>query len=127
MKNDHLKIILACNNQTRSTNMAQRVRYQGHKVELVSAGFQTLHDIEKPNNNVNMVLFLGDDLDDMGCIEAISHLRVVKSKVEVYVIHIVDDESMSTDSLSAGSNIILKDDNFNNVSEAMTKALKSFK
>jgi hypothetical protein len=126
MKQEHLKIILACSNPTRSRNMASRVRYQGHKVELVSGGFQTLHEIESETSEINLILFLGDDLEDMGCLEAITHTRVVKNQMQLFIIHVVDDEDDVETSISNGSNIVLTDDNFNKVNEAMAKAAKIF-
>ena len=85
MKNEHLKIILACSNQTRSAHMASRIRYQGHKVELVSSGFQTLHELEQEKNDTNLILFLGDGLEDMGCLEVISHIRVIKNQMKLFM------------------------------------------
>jgi hypothetical protein len=125
-KSAHLNILLACNNQIRSGNMASRIRYIGHRVDLVSGGFQTLHEIEHSKNKTQLVLILGDQLDEMGSLEVLSHLRVVKNKEELFIIHVVDNLEDVTASIDAGTNIVLSDDNFNKINQAIEKATKIF-
>jgi DNA-binding response OmpR family regulator len=127
MKTQHLNIILVCDNSTRSGNMASRVRYQGHKVELVSGGFQTLHEIENAKDRIDLLLILGDQVEEMGCLEVILNLRVIKNPTELFVIHVTDSPDEVLNSLQAGSNIVLTDNNFNKINEAINTAIKTLK
>lgn len=124
MKKNHLNIILAGTNQTRCNNMASRVRFQGHKVDLVDSGFQTLNEIEKQDNEYQMVFFLGDMLEDMQSTEAISHLRVIKGPKQLFILHIADEKESLGLSIQNGSSMVLPDENFNQIISALEQALK---
>ena len=104
--------------------MASRVRYQGHKVDLVDSGFQTLNEIEKQDSDYNMVFFLGDQLDDMQSTEAISHLRVLKGPKDLFILHIADDKESLGLSIQNGSSMVLPDENFNQILSGLDQALK---
>ena len=127
MKSEKLNIILAGNNPNRCNNMASRLRYQGHKVDLISSGFQVLSEIEKKDTDYSIVFFLGDGLDEMMALEAISHIRVVKSQEKLFIIHVVDENSEVVHSIQEGANVVLADENFNKIVEALETAIKTIK
>jgi DNA-binding response OmpR family regulator len=124
----NFKILIVDENVTFRNNLASKLRIQGYTVEFASGGFHLLHTLERIKEY--NLLIIHEDMLDMSAEEMISLIRINKTKSELPILFISqnDSETEIAEMVSNGANeYIIKSSNFQPIIEKTQKYFTLFK
>ncbi len=119
-------ILLVSDGHRQTDPVFQELKSFGHQVKLISSGFQALAELEKSNNHFQIIFFLGDYLEEMSSLEAISHIKVIQTSQNFYIIHLINNKKDSFQSIGSGSNAVLTNENLSKMQETLKKIANNF-
>lgn len=125
IKEPSFKIIIASENLNFRNNLAAKLRFDNFSVEFASGGFHLLHLLET-NKDYSLVI-VNENMRDMPGFEAISLIRISKTKQELPILYISknDSEDEVCDLVFIGANeYIVQSTNYSPIIERAKKYFK---
>lgn len=125
---DEYSILYIDGSETRKKQTSSRLRMQAFNVELAQGGFHAISLAEK--QHFDLIIIIGDDLQDMPCIEVSSLLRNIHSRDELPILAILteaDDEEAASLAESGVNEIKVYNGNFNMILSEIELIKKSQK
>ncbi len=122
------KVLILSENVSFRNILASKLRLDNFDVEFISGGFHLLNYLEK-NRDVNMIIF-NEDMPDMSAAEAISMVRMSKTKSEMPILFISknNNEEEICDMIFNGANeYVVQTENFKPILERAHKYMSLIK
>ena len=122
------KVLILSENVSFRNILASKLRLDNFDVEFISGGFHLLNYLEK-NRDVDMIIF-NEDMPDMSAAEAISMVRMSKTKSEMPILFISknSDEEEICDMIFNGANeYVVQTENFKPILERAHKYMSIIK
>ena len=122
------KVLILSENVSFRNILASKLRLDNFDVEFISGGFHLLNYLEK-NRDVDMLIF-NEDMPDMSAAEAISMVRMSKTKSEMPILFISknSDEEEICDMIFNGANeYVVQTENFKPILERAHKYMSLIK
>ena len=122
------KVLILSENVSFRNILASKLRLDNFDVEFISGGFHLLNYLEK-NRDVDMIIF-NEDMPDMSAAEAISMVRMSKTKSEMPILFISknSDEEEICDMIFNGANeYVVQTENFKPILERAHKYMSLIK
>lgn len=125
IKEPSFKILVASEDLNFRNNLAAKLRMDKFEVELAIGGFHLLHLLE--TNNDYSLIIINENMKDMPGFEAISLIRITKTKKELPILYVSknDSEDEVCDLVFMGANeYIVQSTNYSPIIERAKKYYK---